>query len=75
MSEKVTTIQLRAPERLRNEAFVSRGHVCGYCHGKGWFYGKPFERYPVREVCPDCGGSGELMAVVTVEWKPVEQRP
>lgn len=66
MSAKETTVVLKPPERIRNEGFVSRGHSCGYCHGKGSFHG---ERDMIV-TCPDCEGTGELMAVVTVEWKP-----
>lgn len=66
MSTKETVLVLRPPERLRTEGFVSRGHVCGYCHGRGYFLG---DRDTTVQ-CPDCGGTGELMAVLTVEWKP-----
>lgn len=68
MSEKQTTINLSPPGRIHREGFVSKGHTCGYCHGKGWFYGNPDSEESTR--CPDCGGTGEVMAVVTVEWKP-----
>lgn len=69
MSEKQTIINLVAPGRLHNEGFVSKGHVCGYCRGKGWFYGPPNKK-DETVICPDCGGTGEVMAVVTVECKP-----
>lgn len=65
MSRKETVLVLKTPERLRAESFVSRGHVCGYCHGRGYFLGDR----DTTEPCPDCGGTGELMAVVTVDWK------
>lgn len=68
MSKKQTMISLAPPGRISTEGFVSKGHVCGYCHGKGWFYGDLHK--DEVEPCPDCGGSGEVMAVVTVEWKP-----
>lgn len=68
MSKKQTIINLEAPGRLHKEGFVSKGHVCGYCRGKGQFYGSQNKDETV--ICPDCGGTGEVMAVVTVEWKP-----
>ena len=68
MSEKQTIINLVAPGRLHKEGFVSKGHVCGYCRGKGWFYGPLGTDETIK--CPDCGGSGEVMAVVSVDWKP-----
>lgn len=68
MSNKQTTINLVPPGRLHKEGFVSKGHVCGYCHGRGWFYGPLGTNEPV--VCPDCGGTGEVVAFVTVDWKP-----
>ena len=39
------------------ENFVSTGHKCGYCQGNGWV----------------CGGSGELDAIITVDWKPTNK--
>jgi hypothetical protein len=35
MSKKKTIINLTPPGRIHKEGFVSEGHVCGYCHGKG----------------------------------------
>lgn len=66
MSAKETTVVLKPPKRIKKEGFISRGHVCGCCHGKGYFYADQNG----TTTCPGCQGTGELMAVVTVEWKP-----
>lgn len=69
MSEKRTIIKLEAPERSHTEGFVDGGHKCRYCNGRGAFMRSSPDGD--REIeCPDCKGTGELMAVVTVEWKP-----
>lgn len=53
------------------ENFVSTGHKCGYCKGNGWFWGtEEGSREDVHVSCPVCGGSGELDAIITVDWKP-----
>lgn len=72
MSKKQTTITIESPDRLHKECFVSTGHVCGYCHGKGWFDSGLQKEGTVT--CPDCGGTGELMAVVSIEWKPNDKQ-
>jgi excinuclease UvrABC ATPase subunit len=54
-----------------HENFVSTGHKCGYCKGNGWFWGtEEGSREDVHVSCPVCGGSGELDAIITVDWKP-----
>ena len=56
---------------LTGENFVSTGHKCGYCKGNGWFWGtEEGSREDVHVPCPVCGGSGELDAIITVDWKP-----
>lgn len=52
------------------ENFVSTGHVCGYCRGNGWFWGEDELGERVKRDCPVCQGSGELDAIITVDWKP-----
>lgn len=53
------------------ENFVSTGHKCDYCKGNGWFWGtEEGSREDVHVSCPVCGGSGELDAIITVDWKP-----
>lgn len=45
------------------------GYSCGYCQGNGWFL-DPDENERVKKPCPSCGGTGQVKAVVTVEWVP-----
>lgn len=54
------------------ETITSNGHSCGYCHGKGFFWGEQ-QRERVKINCPVCNGSGKLDAVITIEWKPSKQ--
>lgn len=49
------------------ERMNSPGHICSYCHGKGYFWQG---NEPVKESCPVCNGSGKLDAEITIEWKP-----
>ncbi len=62
---------IEPPERIHTEGFVSKGHKCRYCRGKGWFYSDMPGEEPID--CPDCGGTGEVMAIVTVEWQPARK--
>lgn len=70
MSVKRETIILEPGERIRKEGFCSRPKTCPYCGGKGWFYGG---RGLPESTCPDCEGTGEVIALVTIEWKPNKQ--
>lgn len=59
---------------LNRENFVSTGHKCDYCKGNGWFWGtEEGSREDVRKSCPVCEGSGELDAIITVDWKPTNK--
>lgn len=80
MSKRKEIIILAAPEGLSpsrsrdgqvaaREMFCSPGHVCTYCKGNGWFWSEDEQGESTKEDCPVCKGSGELDAVVTVEWK------
>lgn len=72
MSRVKRNIELVHPSHMRKpgkELLVSAGHVCSYCQGNGWFWGKDDAGEEVKIPCPMCGGSGEVDAVVTVEWK------
>lgn len=68
MSKEREIIVLEPRSRKGKEEFRSRAVSCPYCGGKGWFYSG--EREPETMACPDCEGSGELMAVITIDWKP-----
>lgn len=76
MSEIRKQLELSSPSCLREgmanrENFVSTGHKCGYCKGNGYYTGMEEDsRDTVHKTCPVCGGSGELDAIITVDWKP-----
>ncbi len=71
-------IELFAPAVLREnrpERFTVKGFTCPECHGNGWNLRQTFDDADVesrgwgKEVCPVCGGTGEIDAEVTVNWK------
>ncbi len=67
MSKRREMIILETDGRIHKEAFCSRPMTCPYCNGRGWFYdglGLP------ETICPDCEGSGEVIALVTIDWQP-----
>ena len=68
MSRKREMIILEPDGRIRKEGFCSRPMTCPYCGGKGWFYSD--EREPEPIPCPDCEGTGEVAALVVIDWKP-----
>jgi DnaJ-class molecular chaperone len=77
MSRKITEIVLDAENIAvtgQVDGFYSKGHVCGYCHGNGWIWGRNKYREEQQEECPICGGSGELDAIVTVKWCAAPRR-
>lgn len=77
MSKRKVQIDV-CPEHLSpggqmKELFVSKGHKCCYCQGNGYFWGRDDVSEAVKEPCQMCGGSGELDAIVTVEWRKGEK--
>lgn len=73
MSKTTRTIELRHPDHYRpgsKETLVSRGHLCNYCSGNGFFWGSDQYGHRTKCECPVCKGSGEVDAIVTIEWKP-----
>ena len=74
-------IELSAPAVLREarpERFTVSGFTCPECNGNGWGWREADPREDTREMdgdrwakvtCPTCGGTGELDAEVTVNWK------
>lgn len=67
MSNKREMIILEPGVRIRKEAFCSRPMTCPYCGGRGQF----FSGIGLPEIeCPDCEGTGEVIALVTIDWKP-----
>lgn len=80
MSKKEEIIKITPPGYINpsggktaSEVFCIPGHVCSYCKGNGWFWTEDERGESVKRNCPVCHGSGELDAVVTVEWKPSKQ--
>lgn len=79
MSRKLKYVELCPPGYMRTgrpnkEVLVSNGHVCNYCQGNGWFWGDDENTHErIKKDCPVCGGSGQLDAVVTVEWKAAKK--
>lgn len=71
MSTKREMIVLEPDGRIRKEEFCTRPLPCPYCRGKGWFYSG--EQEPETIECPDCKGSGEVVALVTIDWQPNKQ--
>ncbi len=68
MSTKKEMIILEPDGRIRKEGFCSRPMTCPYCHGRGYF--PPTKHQPWKITCPDCQGTGEVIAFVTIDWKP-----
>lgn len=68
MSQRQTMIILNPGSRIHKEAFVAAPMACPYCGGRGWHHTGMLD--PETEVCPDCEGTGEVIAVVTIDWKP-----
>lgn len=68
MSKKKTMIVVEPDGRIHKEAFATAPMVCPYCNGRGYFTStRDDDEAPV---CPDCQGTGEVFAIVTIDWKP-----
>jgi len=70
-------IELMPPavfREARPEKFTVSGFTCPECHGNGWYWGNEHDGAPspdgwMKVVCPVCGGTGEVDAEVSVNWK------
>ena len=71
-------IELSAPKVFREhrpEHFAVKGFTCPECNGNGWCWREeindPLARPDgwLKVDCPVCGGTGEVDAEVTVNWK------
>ncbi|MDE6113509.1 MAG: hypothetical protein K2G49_00435 [Muribaculum sp.] len=47
---------------------MTQPKTCRYCNGYGGFTNSLAGEGWVP--CPDCDGTGELKAVITIDWKP-----
>lgn len=70
MSNRKEIIEIVPGDRIHDEAFCTRPMTCPYCNGLGFFNADTFNRGDGAIACPDCGGTGEVKAHVTIEWKP-----
>ena len=70
MSKKRTMIIIEPEDRIHKEAFMTAPMTCPYCNGRGYFMSENTPDGPFREQCPDCAGTGEVAAMVTIDWKP-----
>lgn len=72
MSTVSNIITISIPEHLvpgNTSESYSHGPVgCTYCHGKGFFNRKETRESCERDICPVCGGSGSIKAIITIEW-------
>lgn len=46
------------------------GYACGICQGNGYILDPDIITERVKQPCPSCGGTGNIKAVVTVDWIP-----
>lgn len=73
MSKLRDIIELRPPLMpcgVAEERFLSTGHECPHCNGRGSFWGLDASGLDEEEVpCGVCHGSGAVEAVVKVSWR------
>lgn len=72
MSERQNGVLITAPlfGTGRETVGYFTGYACGYCQGNGWHLDPDVIHERVKKPCPSCGGTGQVKAVVTVEWVP-----
>lgn len=72
MSERQNGVLITAPlfgtGKEKPEEFT--GYSCGLCQGNGWFLDPDIVNERVKKPCPSCGGTGQVKAIVNVEWVP-----
>lgn len=72
MSMKKQIILLESPQVIqadRPETFTVDGFSCPECKGQGWHWAEDGADY-TKVPCKVCGGTGEICAEVTVNWRP-----
>ena len=81
MSRTRQMIELSAPSVMREhrpERFTVTGFTCPDCNGNGWGWRQDPDNPEARQdgwlkkTCPTCGGTGEVDAEVTVNWRKQE---
>lgn len=73
MSKRQHTLIIAPPTFCANaERIFSRGHECGYCHGRGSFVYDERWNDAVIKVCPVCKGKGKVDAMIDIKWQPSE---
>ena len=70
MSKKRTMIIIEPDGRIHKEAFMTAPVACPYCGGRGFFMEQILPMVDIKKDCPDCEGTGEVVAMVTIDWKP-----
>lgn len=75
MSKVTRMVELRLPKgNMTKELLTSPGHICGYCNGMGYFRGSWCHVDEEPTTCPVCDGTGQVDAIVTIEWKPSKKQ-
>ncbi len=72
MSKKQQALLLSAPlfgGVHRQECHEFKGFACASCQGNGWHWLLDEFNERIKSPCAVCHGTGELKAVVTVEWQ------
>lgn len=72
MSEKMNGVLITAPLFGVGKETVGcfTGYDCTCCNGNGYVLDPEIITERVKKPCPQCGGTGKLKGIVTVEWIP-----
>ena len=74
MSKITHSIELRPPKYAGGKEHLTVGpFTCLYCGGRGYFMGSWFNRDAPQKPCPNCQGTGKVIADIHIEWKPYKQ--
>lgn len=72
MSQKKDIIVLEPGKRISQEILQTNPMICPYCGGRGFFTTDSLRSPDADQIinCPDCDGTGKVVATVTIDWKP-----